>query len=224
MNTIQSSARKRLGRPPAGTWGDDELKNQLIIAARRLFSERGYSGVSVKDVADACGATPAAIHYHFKSKATLYTECHITLLHQAAERAARIASQGGTVLDRLAKVCDEHVVDVSELSGLWAQLPQVESVDDEFRAGVVQWRRRYIDVVEQLVSEVQSAGLGPVGIKPRHVAHHLIGLLNHLPRWRPNMTQSDRSDMVGEVFTLIGLVSQSGSVAADGSCGVLNGG
>jgi AcrR family transcriptional regulator len=40
-------------------------------AAVTLFSERGYTGTTVRELADACGLTPGAIYNHYVSKEAL---------------------------------------------------------------------------------------------------------------------------------------------------------
>ena len=40
----------------------------------RLFSRNGYEGTSLRDVANACGMSMAAIHYHFTTKEELHNE------------------------------------------------------------------------------------------------------------------------------------------------------
>ncbi len=44
----------------------------LLDAAEELFARRGYSAVSVREIADAASANIAAVSYHFGSKAELY--------------------------------------------------------------------------------------------------------------------------------------------------------
>lgn len=39
-----------------------------------LFSKAGYDGVSMRDIAESAGITPAALYYHFKNKDELYSE------------------------------------------------------------------------------------------------------------------------------------------------------
>lgn len=51
-----------------------ERKNQIIAAAARLFSDRGYGSVTVKRIASACGITEAALYKHFDSKSSIYIE------------------------------------------------------------------------------------------------------------------------------------------------------
>ncbi|HEX5806335.1 MAG TPA: helix-turn-helix domain-containing protein [Macromonas sp.] len=42
--------------------------------ASQLFARYGYDGVSMRDVAEACGITLATLYYHFSSKEALHDE------------------------------------------------------------------------------------------------------------------------------------------------------
>ena len=46
-------------------------RQQILNAALHLFSERGFSRTTVRDIARAAGITDAAIYYHFESKQEL---------------------------------------------------------------------------------------------------------------------------------------------------------
>src|SRR4051812_34424604 len=47
---------------------------RIFEVAERLFSERGFSGVSVREIVTAAEVNVAAIHYHFGSKESLFEE------------------------------------------------------------------------------------------------------------------------------------------------------
>jgi AcrR family transcriptional regulator len=49
-------------------------REKLLESARILFLERGYEGVSIRDVTEAAGANVASINYHFGGKENLYRE------------------------------------------------------------------------------------------------------------------------------------------------------
>lgn len=49
-------------------------RNQLLDAAERLFSEKGYAAVGIREIVEHAGANVAAIKYHFGSKSELYLE------------------------------------------------------------------------------------------------------------------------------------------------------
>jgi AcrR family transcriptional regulator len=47
-------------------------RKQILDAALKLFSDRGFARTSVRDIAQAAGITDAAIYYHFASKRDLF--------------------------------------------------------------------------------------------------------------------------------------------------------
>lgn len=52
----------------------DERREQILAAARRLFSERHFDGVSTSDIAAEAGVTRGLLHHYFGSKRDLYLE------------------------------------------------------------------------------------------------------------------------------------------------------
>ncbi len=47
-------------------------RNKLLDTAERVFNEKGVSGTSLADIAEAAGLTRGAIYWHFKNKADLF--------------------------------------------------------------------------------------------------------------------------------------------------------
>lgn len=56
-----------VGRPPAL-----ETRNRILDSAERLFAERGYPGVTVRDITALAGVDAALAHHHFGSKQALF--------------------------------------------------------------------------------------------------------------------------------------------------------
>src|SRR5258705_13647114 len=52
----------------------DERRAQILAAARKQFSQRRYSAVSMKDIADEAGVARGLLHHYFGSKHDLYLE------------------------------------------------------------------------------------------------------------------------------------------------------
>jgi len=52
------------------------LREAILSAAEALFSTSGFNAVSVRDIAQAAGANPGSITYHFKSKDGLLLEIY----------------------------------------------------------------------------------------------------------------------------------------------------
>ncbi|MBL8381607.1 MAG: CerR family C-terminal domain-containing protein [Burkholderiales bacterium] len=47
-------------------------REKLVLAALRLFADKGFEGASTREIADAAGANISAIRYYFGDKAGLY--------------------------------------------------------------------------------------------------------------------------------------------------------
>ena len=63
--------RGRPGRPVKSD-GDPDLRDRILDVAEELFARRGYEAVSTREVARQAGATPAMIHYYFRTKRQLF--------------------------------------------------------------------------------------------------------------------------------------------------------
>jgi AcrR family transcriptional regulator len=53
---------------------DTETRDRLLKAAERLFADRGFKKVTVRDICRAARANVAAVNYHFGDKLGLYRE------------------------------------------------------------------------------------------------------------------------------------------------------
>lgn len=53
---------------------DKPVQDRLLDAAEQLFSEHGFDGASVRDIAATAGCNIAAVNYYFGGKDKLYTE------------------------------------------------------------------------------------------------------------------------------------------------------
>lgn len=52
----------------------DPTQERLLDEAERLFADKGYDGVSLREITAAAGTHLAAVNYHFGSKKNLYVE------------------------------------------------------------------------------------------------------------------------------------------------------
>jgi AcrR family transcriptional regulator len=56
----------------------DRTKAAILDAAERLYAERGFSDVTLRDIVAAAGVNLAAVNYHFGSKDELIAELFVT--------------------------------------------------------------------------------------------------------------------------------------------------
>lgn len=81
----------------------NENVGRILTAAWKLFQDKGYRGVSMNAVCQACGITKPTLYYYFEDKETLYIRVMLSRLEgfrsiieadqPLAERLAALASE-----------------------------------------------------------------------------------------------------------------------------------
>ena len=74
---------------------DRETRQRLLSAAARLFAERGFAKVSVRDICRKARANVAAVNYHFNGKIGLYEEVLGSAIRTMQE-TTEMAKQAGS--------------------------------------------------------------------------------------------------------------------------------
>ena len=74
----------------------EKTKDLILEVARKQFSEKGYEGVSVRDICDAAGANVSAIKYHFGGKEGLYRECFLHHGRESLRKAEKYLTKSST--------------------------------------------------------------------------------------------------------------------------------
>ena len=76
---------------------DTGTRERIFRAACGEFAARGFAGGNVDRIAAAAGVNKAMIYYHFKNKASLYTEILRDMFQAVAARLDEMAAQQRTV-------------------------------------------------------------------------------------------------------------------------------
>lgn len=83
-------------------------KQCILDQARQLFFARGYHGVSVRDIVQACGLSNAALYHHFGSKDNLFAEVFKEYVAQLIQRLRDAGQTEGSCRQRLASMAETY--------------------------------------------------------------------------------------------------------------------
>ena len=83
--------------------GEQETRERLLATAERLFADRGFRKVTVREICRAARANVAAVNYHFGDKLGLYREVLQTAVDvmRSTSDAARQAGEGHPAEEQL---------------------------------------------------------------------------------------------------------------------------
>jgi AcrR family transcriptional regulator len=89
---------------PHGTDGRDEApsgsastRERILDVALDLFTEKGFDGTSLREIADKLGVTKAALYYHFASKDDILMALHMRLHEFGKVAIGRLAEESVTL-------------------------------------------------------------------------------------------------------------------------------
>jgi AcrR family transcriptional regulator len=80
-------------------------RERILDVALDLFSDQGYDGTSLREIAERLGVTKAALYYHFASKEDILMALHMRL-HEFGKDAIASLGDEPVTLERWAEILD----------------------------------------------------------------------------------------------------------------------
>src|ERR1700728_1569893 len=111
------------------------MREAILCAAEELFSTNGFNAVSVRDIAQAAGANPGSVTYHFKTKDGLLLEIyrrHCGPMNRRRSELLAAAKRVRDLQDRLEAIVRAYVLPAfssgSDLAGGGARFTRLRAV------------------------------------------------------------------------------------------------
>jgi AcrR family transcriptional regulator len=156
----------------------EATRGALIAAARRLFTERGYSGVAAEEIVREAGVTRGALYHHFGGKAQLLEAVYERLEAESTERVARIVlgSELESPVEAMKAGVEAFLDECAE-----PELQRIALHDAPAVLGWDRWREiaaaNGLGLIEaSLTAAIESGEIRQLPVKP--TAHLLMGALD----------------------------------------------
>lgn len=153
---------------------------QILDAALDLFGERGFTGTSLRDVAERAGLSHPGLLHHFASKEALLAA---VLQRRDEVDRARVGSDGDdpdAMLDRLVAVV-EHNAEVPGLVELYCVLSAEATASGHPAHGYFRERyQRLVGELERAGSRLRQAGRLRPGTTPHSFAVTTVAVVDGL--------------------------------------------
>jgi AcrR family transcriptional regulator len=99
--SLQGDFESRIRVPTRRALAKQQTRVKVLAAARKLFSEAGYEGATIRDIAAAAGMSTGAVFANFADKSDLFREIMVADMVSLAEVMREAAIKGRTVDDAL---------------------------------------------------------------------------------------------------------------------------
>jgi AcrR family transcriptional regulator len=84
------------------------VRERILEQATRLFSTKGYNGVSVREIVEAAGITKPTLYYYFGSKEKLFETIIAGTINEFQEHLRCLVGSGDSIRERLTHICQAH--------------------------------------------------------------------------------------------------------------------
>ena len=160
---------------------DSRTREKILDAAEVLFARRGFSGVGMREVAEASGLGKSSLFHHFKTKVDLYAAVVGRILDLMETQLLRALAQGGSPLERFDRWLDT-LIDILAEHQAAARLLLRSLFEDDDLSGETPEERAVEKIIERmfaagsnLLREGMETGLFRMASIP-HTLQSLVGL------------------------------------------------
>ena len=154
-----------------------ERRATILAVAKVLFSDKGYHGVSVDEIARRLGVSPAILYRHFASKEALYEEVLNAIACKRESYVEAIVNSDGSFADVLRKITRIYIDSVSkDPDYLRMELQSALEGSDATRQFFENRWRPFTDFIEFSLQEV-TVEKGLPGVNGRVAAMAFQGMI-----------------------------------------------
>lgn len=193
----------------------DLVEGQIVAEATRLFAERGFSGTSLKDIADATGLTRPALYHYVRNKDELLAKL-VAELAQGPVLALREINEtaGLEPLDRLRQMA--HIVagqQAAEPARFQLLIRSEADLSDELAGPYLQGRREVLaEFVRVIEDGIRSGQMRAVD--SRVAALSILGQCNWVAWWQSPEASADAVSHVADTIADLAVASVAATDAA----------
>ena len=96
----------------------EKRKDEIVEAAARVFSRKGFSGTRMDDIVQETGFSKGLLYWYFKGKDAIILALLERLLRPELSRVQALAEAGGSARERLLGFAESMVKDIQRMESI----------------------------------------------------------------------------------------------------------
>lgn len=157
-------------------------KARMLKAAAQCFNQKGYSGTSLRNVADVLGLTDAALYYYVRNKEELVYLCYVRAADLGREALDKANAEGQNGMDVMLRYFRYHIEMMVGDRGPIAIMSEIPSLDPKHREEVLELSRRHsLNFEAVLEAGIEDTSIHKCNV--RMTGNAIMGSINWIPKW-----------------------------------------
>jgi AcrR family transcriptional regulator len=169
-------------------------KDEILMASARLFKEKGFSAVTMRDLAQTLGIKAASLYNHINSKQEILTNIIISIAEEFTDGMTAIQNSRLSCVEKLRKIIAMHVEITSNNSNGMASLNNDWMHLEERKDHYLELRRNYEDNFRQIIKDgINNGELR--AIDPEVTLFSILSTLRSLYLWIPSKEDINKDEL-----------------------------
>ncbi len=184
--------------------GGTRSREDVVVAASRLFAKRGFHGTSMRDLGEELGMLGSSLYSHVRGKNELLVEVVERGAQLFNEVVATSLRAEAPAVDRLRLLVYGHVgVVIDHIDESRTFLFEARFLPDSDRQKIVEMRDEYEAVYRRTIEEGIAEGSLSPEIDSGVTAIFILSVLNALVRWYRPAGERDANQIAAEMWSFV---------------------
>ncbi|MDH3234417.1 MAG: TetR family transcriptional regulator [Alphaproteobacteria bacterium] len=190
----------------------------VIGSAAALFSENGFAGTSVREVAERARITKAGLYYHIREKEDLLFRICDRSIAAVLEGGYAVLAKDAEPRARLAGIVRMHLeYFVRHPHNLRVLTREMGALSPEPRAQIAKLEHEYLGLIRGVIREGQASGVF-VAVDATVAAFTVLTVMNNLFDWYDPKGRIGPDALVGQIEAILfdGIAADTKTAAEGG--------
>jgi len=186
----------------------ERRRQQIMVAAKRVFTEKGFNRTTMEDIAREAELSPGTLYLYFKNKDELYASLSLRVLQYLLIRLEHVSEDTRAPSERL-ELLSEALFDVYEFDPLTVinmfhlqSSETLNNLSEEFLAEIMDLSRKALSMIARIFKEGIDAGAF-IEAHPVAMADIFWSMFSGIVLWEESKRFiDDRKDYLKETLDL----------------------
>lgn len=175
---------------------NNQRKKQIIDTAAKLFREKGYNAVTMRDLAEELGIKASSIYNHIPSKQEILAEIVMDLVKDFTLHIQGVEEQQGTSIEKINLIIQMHVrTTIHKTDFLACMNKEWKNLEESKQTVYVKLRNQYEkNFYKIIVSGIEKGEIA--SRNPEIIVFSILSTLRTLYHWYSNRTYLNEEELV----------------------------
>lgn len=180
-----------------------EVRRNILKQAAELFAQKGYSGTTIIDLAEACGSSRGALYHYFESKEDILFHIldeHIEYLFESIENA--LAAKDDPVDQCRALVFEMVLRNADSVHEQIVLLNHLNQLNPDQQSGIIAKQRRITELTSDILIRIDAKHRLTTRNKKAYTMM-LFGIINYTFTWydpKGPVSPQEYAEMTSDLF------------------------